>query len=231
MTRPIIILRPEPGATASALRAQAMGLDPIKCPLFEIKPCPWTAPDPADFDAILITSANAIRHGGDALIKFIALPVLAVGDATAETARALGFSDVTAGYADGSALLQIAAEKGYRTLLHFCGHDHRRLSHAQVLIETVMVYQAHDTDPTEQMLEALASTCIVLTHSPRAARRLADIVTDRSLIDLITISAAASKAAGIGWRSVQSAAQPDDRLMLALAHRLCFNEVEHFKAY
>jgi uroporphyrinogen-III synthase len=223
MTVPVLILRPEPGASATALRAQAMGLDVIKCPLFEIAPRPWTPVDPHDFDAVLLTSANAIRHGGDALHRFKALPVLAVGDATAETARAFGFSDVTAGQANGHALVQMAAEKGYRTLLHLCGHDHRSLSHTDVSIKPVTVYEAHDAEPSAAMLHALKLSCIVLAHSPRAARRLTEIVTDRSLIDVITISAAALEAAGTGWRSVQSAAQPDDRLMLALAHQLCFS--------
>jgi uroporphyrinogen-III synthase len=223
MTRPVLILRPEPGASASVERAKAMGLEAIKCPLFKIMPRPWTAPDPHDFDAVLITSANAIRYGGDALEGYKALPMLAVGDATAETARAVGFSDVTAGQADGPALVRMAAEKGYARLLHLCGHDHRRLSHADVSVTPVTVYEAHDAEPSAEMLHALQSPSIVLAHSPRAARRLADIVTDRSRIDLITISAAASKAAGTGWHSVQSAAQPDDRLMLELARRLCFN--------
>jgi uroporphyrinogen-III synthase len=224
---PLLILRPEPGASATALRAQAIGLDVIKCPLFEIAPRPWAPVDPQDFDAVLFTSANAIRHGGDALLRLKALPVLAVGDATAESARALGFSDVTAGQANGPALVQMAAEKGYRTLLHLCGHDHRSLSHADVSITAVTVYEAHDAESSAEMLHAVKMSCIVLAHSPRAARRLAEIVTDRSLIDVITISAAASDAAGTGWRSVQSAARPDDTLMLALAHRLCFSEPAH----
>ena len=42
--RPLVILRPEPAATASAEQARAMGLEVVKIPLFEVVPVAWTAP-------------------------------------------------------------------------------------------------------------------------------------------------------------------------------------------
>ena len=59
--RRLLVLRPEPGASATAGRARTLGLDPVLMPLFEIEPIAWTAPDPAGFDALLLTSANAVR--------------------------------------------------------------------------------------------------------------------------------------------------------------------------
>ena len=52
---------------------------------------PWDAPSPTDFDGILVGSANVFRHGGKKLDKLTKLPVHAVGEATADAARAAGF--------------------------------------------------------------------------------------------------------------------------------------------
>ena len=81
--RPVVVLRPEPGASRTAARAEALGLDARVVPLFAIVPIEWSAPDPSDFDGIVLTSANAVRHGGEQLDELKALPVHAVGEATA----------------------------------------------------------------------------------------------------------------------------------------------------
>src|SRR3546814_7500043 len=67
VTLPLLILRPEPGASMTAGRATALGLQPVCYPLFQVRPCVWDAPDPAEFDAIMLTSANALLHGGSQL--------------------------------------------------------------------------------------------------------------------------------------------------------------------
>ena len=43
--RRLIVLRPEPGASATMERARERGLDPVAMPLFEIEPVAWHAPD------------------------------------------------------------------------------------------------------------------------------------------------------------------------------------------
>ena len=85
--RTLLLLRPEPGLSASAERARSLGLDVITAPLFGVEPVVWQLPTPATYDALLLTSANAIRHGGDGLAQLKHLPVHAVGSATAEAAR------------------------------------------------------------------------------------------------------------------------------------------------
>ena len=64
MTRPIAVLRPEPGNAATADRIAALGLAAIRLPLFEVRALDWAPPDPAGFDALLLTSANAPRLAG-----------------------------------------------------------------------------------------------------------------------------------------------------------------------
>src|SRR3546814_12069198 len=80
VTLPLLILRPEPGASMTAGRATALGLQPVCYPLFYVRPCVWAAPDPAEFDAIMLTSANALLPGGPQLHRFKHLPSLPLGN-------------------------------------------------------------------------------------------------------------------------------------------------------
>ena len=95
--RRLVILRPEPGASATAARARAMGLEPVTMPLFKVEAVDWDAPDPGLFDALLLTSANAVRYAGERLRSLRQLPVYAVGEATAAAAREAGFEIASTG--------------------------------------------------------------------------------------------------------------------------------------
>jgi uroporphyrinogen-III synthase len=213
----VVILRPEPGASATAERARRLGLQPVVAPLFDLGPVPWEAPDPRRHDAILFTSANAPRLAGPALAALHAIPAYAVGKATAAAARAAGFAAVTTGPADGDALLALAAAAGVRTVLHLCGREHRPLRHPDVEVERRIVYAA---DEREAPLD-LPARAVVLVHSPRAAAALARKVADRGQVRLALISPAAADAAGEGWGAAAVAAEPRDEAVLEVARRLC----------
>ena len=121
--RRLLVLRPEPGASATVKRACEQGLEAVAVPLFEVEPMGWQAPEAASFDALLLTSANAIRHGGDDLAKLRGLRVYAVGEATAQAARDAGFDIAATGDAGVDRLLG-SIEPDAR-LLHLCGDDRR----------------------------------------------------------------------------------------------------------
>ena len=209
--RPLVILRPEPGASATADQARAMGLDVRTIPLFEIVPLPWTSPDPTQFDALVVTSANALRHGGAELERLRALPVYAVGAATAAVARASGF-DVTAIGEGGVRAMRLPKEE---RLLHLAGREHAASSAAM----TMKVYEARPIEMPDG-LDAVHD-CVAAIHSPRAGRRLGELLERRSGIVIAAISAAAAEACGTGWKGVHAAPQPNDEALLALAARLC----------
>ena len=209
----LLIVRPQPGAEESATRARALGLEPIVAPLFEIRPLAWTPPDPAGFDAILLTSANAARLGGAGLVFFLALPCYAVGERTADAARAAGFVEVRTGPSDGAALAAMAKRDGARSLLHLGGRDHRPLEGAA----HVAVYASEETGT----LPPEPGEAVVLLHSPRAAARFAALAGDRGRFTLAAISAETAAAAGTGWRQVAVAAAPRDEALLELAAKLC----------
>lgn len=217
-----MILRPQPGAAATARRAAALGLEPIVAPLFEIRPIAWEPPSPGRFDAVLLTSANGARCAGADLARFASLPCYAVGAATGAAARAAGFGDVRASSGDGAAAVAAMAADGVGAALHLCGRDHKALRHDRIAIARRIVYASETAAHlTEESEAAIAARAVVLVHSPRAGALLADLVSERDTISLAAISAAAASAAGDGWRSVSVAAAPSDAALLELAVKLC----------
>ena len=211
-----LVLRPEPGASATVARAREKGLDARATPLFAIEAIPWDAPDAGSFDGLLITSANAIPSAGEKLQRLRGLPVYAVGEATGEAAREAGFGIAATGE-DGVDRLLGSMEPNLR-LLHLCGVDRRQPEDADQQITAVPVYCARPIDSPD-LSDAKGS--VALIHSPRAGRRFAELIADKSGTAIVAISAAAADGAGAGWEKVEIADQPTDEAMLALAARLC----------
>lgn len=214
--RPLVLLRPEPGLTASAERARALGLDVIERPLFAVEPIDWTAHDPAEFDALLLTSANAVLHAGPGLDDYRKLPVHAVGGRTAQAARAAGLAIASEGERGVEALF--AALPGANRLLHLGGADRVEADPGANRVTEVTVYRAAQLD--DPNLPPLAGH-VVAVHSPRAGRRLADVAGADPDAAIAAISHSAAAACGAGWERVEVAEAPTDAALLALAARLC----------
>ena len=225
MSFAIVILRPEPGAEATAKRARARGLSPVKAPLFAVGPLAWEPPDPAGFEAVILTSANAARHGGPGLAAFLSLPCYAVGEATAAAALEAGFADLRTGASDAAALAAMLEADGVRRAFHPCGRDHLALE-SPAEVERRVVYAAEPlAGLAAEAAEALERGAPALLHSPRAALRFAELAQehalDRSSIALAAISAAAAASAGPGWQRVEIASEPRDEALLEVAAKLC----------
>ena len=146
MSGQVLILRPRPGAEGTAERALSLGLDPVLAPLFTIRPLPWQVPDPARFDALLLTSANAARQAGGDLTPLLDLPCFAVGEASAASAAEAGVRNVRAGPADASALLRLMEAEGVRSALHLCGREHALPAGSSVEVTAIPVYAADAVD-------------------------------------------------------------------------------------
>lgn len=212
MSRPLAVLRPEPGNARTAVAIVAMGRRALRVPLFAVRPIAWTPPDRGDFDALLLTSANAVRHGGAGLAHLRGLPVLAVGAATAAAARAAGFVVAATGDAGVDALL---ADRAPARLLHLAGRE--RMPRDDVT--AIAVYAADPLPIAAAALVALEGS-VALLHSARAARALAALPLDRDRIRIAALSEAVAAAAGLGWDRCVAAASPDDGTLLALAATL-----------
>ena len=175
-------------------------------------------------DSILLTSANACRLGGEQVARFASLPCYAVGNATAEAARAAGFHDVRTGPRDGAAALRMMAEGGAERPLHLCGRDHIPLDYPRIMRRIVYAAEPVPTLPPAAV-EAVREGTVALVHSPRAGcvfGRLVDQAgLDRSGTCVAAISRAAAAPAGLGWRTVASARSPRDQALLELAAKLC----------
>jgi len=100
----VLVTRPQPGAAETARRLLALGRTPVLAPMLEIVPLAADLPPAQQIQAVLATSGNALP----ALRGHAALPLLAVGDATAARARACGFSVVSSAGGDARALAALA---------------------------------------------------------------------------------------------------------------------------
>jgi uroporphyrinogen-III synthase len=214
----LLVLRPEPGASRTVERARTLGLNAVSVPLFEIAPVEWEVPNAAEFDGLLLTSANAVQFGGSNLKRLGDLPVYAVGEATALAARSAGLEVRATGELGVERLLgSLPADL---RLLHLSGADRKHATNVAQAVTPIVVYQA---TPVEAPDLSAANGVIALIHSPRAGRRFAELVDDRASISIAAISPAAADVAGSGWKSVVSADRPTGDALLALAARLCNN--------
>ena len=220
----LLIIRPEPGASASAERAREAGLEPVLLPFFEVQAVKWNLPDPADYDALLLTSANAVRFGGAMLESLRTLPVHAVGERTAEAARTARLDVVSVGTSDAAAAVKAASDMGHRRLLWLAGADHRPIKMPKNMpkalkVTTVIGYASGPKKLTADVAPIIASADAVALHSPRAAQEfakaVADFGLDRSNITLAAFSPAIAQAAGDGWRAVAVAERPADIALLS----------------
>ena len=221
--KPLLVLRPEPGAAATFARALAAGLQPVATPIFTAGPVAWEAPDAGDYDALMLTSANAVRHAGPALSHYRALPVYAVGEATAVAAIDAGFADVRVGTGDAAALVAMMARDGISRPLHLAGREFRDLPDAPMPITRRIVYAAQPVAALPSAARAaIERGGIALIHSPRAGEVFAHLLSEAGIEPGSVAIAAISEAAAAGrWRDVAIAVTPDDSALLAAAARLC----------
>lgn len=227
MTGLVAVVRPEPGASATAKRLRMAGQEPLLAPLFTIEPVIPPDAGHGQFDALMMTSANAARHGGDQIRQYPALPIYAVGQATADAIRPLTNAPILLAPAgNAQSLVDLAQSHGVRRMLHVCGEDVRPLFPHEIEIIRRIVYRTAAMTRLPVALEdEWAHIGCLLLHSPRAASCLDNLVNAADLprqhIRIIAISAATAEAAGRGWQHIHIADQPNDDAMLAVVRQLC----------
>ena len=218
---PLIVTRPEPGNAATVERAKALGIDAHGIPLFAARPLDWQVPATQNFDALLLTSAAAVRLAGPGLASLSSLPVFAVGAATARAAEAAGLTVAMTGSTNAQRLLDDMASQVIRNILWLCGRERSEFDAKRADIAPLPCYAVDPVSPLPIWSTLIAAPALLLAHSARAAERISDLVGGaRANLALVAISPAVAVAAGHGWRELVVAAQPDDVAMLAQAHAL-----------
>lgn len=223
MAKRVLVLRPEPGMTATLEAARTLGLDTTGHALSEIRPRGWLCPDPASFDALLIGSANAIRHGGAQLAQLSEKPVYAVGQATAEVAQQAGFRIAMRGTGGLQKVLDALSEPV--RFLRLTGHERVPLDvpDGVTMIEAIAYGSVSlPLDPADELLRS--GDTIALLHSASTAAHFAAecdrLSLPRSTIALAGLGLRITDAAGEGWRAIHIPARPNDAELLAMVASL-----------
>ena len=141
------VARPEPGATRTGAALAARGHTPVVAPVLAVRPVGGTPPA-GPFDALILTSANAVPALRDAA-ALRGLPVFTVGARTAAAAARAGLGPVREGPGEAAGLATLVAEAlppGAR-LLHAAGAERKAepaatLAAAGFRIETFVAYAA-----------------------------------------------------------------------------------------
>ena len=183
----IWITRTQPGADATAERVRALGHEALVQPLLSVRNLAGVEVDLEGVAALAFTSANGVRAFAEASPERTHL-VFAVGAATAQAARAVGFRRVLSADGDVDALAEGIAQrrrelKGW--VLHPgaaepAGDLAAALERHKVPARRLVLYETGPAALSADEIRVLTTADAALLHSPRAAHVLAKLLKSRS---------------------------------------------------
>jgi uroporphyrinogen-III synthase len=175
----VLVTRPEPAAARTAAALTARGHKVWKVPLMQVEPV--EADLSGGWGGVIITSANAPSAiaGNPERETLLALPLLAVGQRSAEAARAAGFTEVTSAGGDVRDLQRALVTRRLdqvAPLLYLAGEDRAadligELSARGIAAEMRVVYRAVTAPFPDALVAALEAGDVdaVLHFSRRSA--------------------------------------------------------------
>ena len=192
--------------------------------LSEVVAVDWEMPPLERFDALLLGSANAIRHGGENLNKLTHLPVHAVGQATAREAKEAGFIVARTGKGGLQTVLDAVPPPVH--YLRLVGSEYVELSPPEgVSFEPLQVYDVQPREFSQNAAKWLAKEPIVLLHSGAMTRQFTKecnrLGVDRSRITLAAMGPRIAEPAGEGWRAIHVSDAPNDTALLEMVRAVC----------
>ena len=227
----VLVTRPKADAVRTAARLRAAGHDPVVLPLADIRARTVAGPGWDGFDAVAVTSANAVRMAPAARVRRIAtLPCHVVGESTAAAARAAGFRSVTVSNGDAASLAAqvLAGTPPDARVLYLCGTVRRRtferaLAAAGRAVEAVETYDTIRHVPASaEAARKLGDRPIdaALVYSPLSGDALAELVAQPTVAPLFAATTflciSANAAEALAGRPVRFAARPDEDALFAL---------------
>jgi len=227
----VLVTRPRDDAAPLIEALAARGHTAELAPMLSVRPRDDATVDLDGVQALLFTSANGVR----ALPARNArrdLPVFAVGQATAEAARAAGFAEVESADGDAAALARLVRDRlspADGTLFHAAGtvtagELKETLEAAGFAVRRRALYEAV---PSAALPDGIRAGLrdgrfdAVLFFSPRTAEtfvtlaRHADLEAACRGVSAVCLSpAVAAKAAALPWREVRTAGRPERTALL-----------------
>jgi uroporphyrinogen-III synthase len=236
----ILLTRPRDDAEALAATLRGRGHTVTIEPLFVVHPVDDGPLDLSGVQAVLLTSANGARALAQRTTRRD-LGVLAVGDATAAAARALGFDAVESAGGDVedlARLVQARLRPEGGVLLHAAGSVVAgdlagQLTQAGFIVRRAVLYRAKPVDALSPDVAAALRARefdMVVFFSPRNAVVFVKLVTESGLSDscvqavaLGLSPAVVAAAEGLRWGARHAAEQPNETSLIAAIDRIALS--------
>ncbi|MBO6669631.1 uroporphyrinogen-III synthase [Parvibaculum sp.] len=231
-----LVTRPEEDSAPLADALSALGHEAVLAPLLDIRFLEDAELPEAAWQALLVTSANGVRALArhDHAASLLSLPILAVGPASADAARAAGFAQVEAAGGDVNSLAEHVAKSldpKAGPLLHVAGSAVAgdlagMLEERGFSVTRAVLYDARLASELPEIARAAleaGSLDGVLLYSPRTARAFASLVRKAGLearvkgLAAYCLSAAVADALDdLPGLTVKIARAPDQAALIAL---------------
>jgi len=233
----VLVTRPHPDDETTAAALRARGFEVLRAPMLRFEAVPFGDDEDADYGAVVVTSANALRAIAAKLAdsRLLKLPLFAVGEHTAAAAREAGFGQVTAAKGGPSALrdLVLASVKSKQlkkasTLLYLAGADLARdlageLGEKGFTVVTHTTYRmVPETNLPREICDAFVAHQVeaVLHYSRRSARAFLEAarsggveISALALPQCCISSAVAAVLRDAGATQVTAAASSDENAL------------------
>lgn len=214
-------------------RLKALGHEAVPCPILSIVPLGGATADLDGVQAVVVTSRAGVRVLAEVHPER-AVPLLAVGDATASLAHDLGYGEVVSAGGEAGALLDLAArtlDPGAGPVLVAGGQTVSvdvagQLETAGLKVRRAVLYEARPAAGlSEAARRALTAGELdaVAFFSPRSVATFVTLLNEAGLrtactsLEAICLSPNVAVAAGaLPWRRMRVAPSPDTASLLGL---------------
>jgi uroporphyrinogen-III synthase len=233
----VLVTRPHPDDETTAAALRERGFEVLRAPMLRFEAVPFGDDEDAEYGAVIVTSANALRAIASKLAdsRLLKLPLFAVGEHTATAAREAGFSLVIAANGDASVLRDLVQTsvkskqlKKASTLLYLAGADLARdlageLGEKGFTVVTHTTYRmVPETSLPREVCDAFVAHQVeaVLHYSRRSARAFLEAaraggveISALALPQCCISSAVAAVLRDAGATQVTAAASADENAL------------------
>jgi len=229
----VVVTRPQADSERTAAALRARGHEVLVAPLLRVEPV--AADLSGGWGGVIITSANTSGAiaGNLARAALVKLPLFAVGQRSADSARMAGFADVTSAGGDVRDLVQLIAERradAAAPLLYLAGEDRAADLVAELAVHGIasemrVVYRAASAPFPPALTAALQAGDVdaVLHFSKRSAENYIAGARQQGIIEqalavrhFCLARPIAEPLSGAGAGSIAVAKRPDEAALLGL---------------